>query len=267
MIKVLSLHLTSKCNMNPRCPFCYSKPREDKPLKWFLDVPKVAAELGVEQMPIGGGEVLSLDGKGLRIVNKLLKECEEYSIIPNLTTNGLSLPESVDYSKLGVISFSFDIYKVKRVTLRKLVSNIKKAKSYGVKVGLSYLLLDRESLYRVVSAYLYFEHLIDYFYVLQLKYHRTEYSTKELKDILVPFSLLLNGRVLLDDSIHLRLGLKNRCSRGNEMIALFSDGSVSGCSFDKPISCIDKPSDLAEVVESYYPMKETLTCPFVYLSI
>jgi len=252
--------------MNPRCPFCYSlAAKNSKPLK---------------QIPIGGGEVTQHTDYFYRgwLINELARKCREYDIIPNLTTNGISIKNlsSLTLRYFGVISLSFDKYKISRIGLREFIDNINYLREIHYwpnksisnisnipKIGLNYLLLDRESLFMLPRVIKEFYNLIDSFYILHLKYYPVDYSKEDLKKVLYPLSVFLGNRLYVDDSIQLKLGKKEYCHRGRELITLFPNGDVKACSFDKPIFRIKEPCELKEVVESYYPMKECNICPYL----
>jgi len=266
MITTLSLHITSKCNLN--CPFCYRiKDNIHTPPNWLLDIPKIARDLGITQIPVGGGEPTFYP----KFLDKFTKNCQNNDILPNLTSNGyniLSLSEQT-LNRFGCISLSFDKYKIRQIGLTKytyLIAKLRVKISTVTKLGINYLILDRDSLYYLPACINYFNRRIDYFYILQLKNYPLDYSAKDLKRILYPLIALLGDRIFVDDSIQLFLNKKEYCSRGNELVTLYPDGSICPCSFSTPIAKIKTAQELREIINSYYPLNRTSVCPYLMVS-
>lgn len=275
MIKILSIHVTPDCNTNPPCPFCYSKPSYDRrlPLEWFYDIPKAARDLGVEQIPVGGGEVTLYP----KFLDKFTKLCRNNDIIVNLTTNGTNpIPEKI-IKRLGCVSFSLDKYKFTKLDwIDNIKSNLLRSIDIANKnkdmyekdtpmIGINYLLLDRASLYvlpKVIEIAL-FKWNVNNIYILQLKNYKVDYTSDDLRKVLYPLVALLGDRILVDDSIHLSLGKKEQCHFGGDFCSIDYNGNVKGCSFSSPIAKIDKPSELKDVILSKFPLESYNKCPYV----
>jgi MoaA/NifB/PqqE/SkfB family radical SAM enzyme len=281
MTKVLSIHAVDECCMSPRCSFCYmSKITKTLPLDFFYTIPKVAKEIGIEQIAIGGGELLQ--PQYVEFLNKFTSICCDYNIIPNMTTNAMRVKEVIPdkYSipdfieNLGAISVSFDEYKVHTIGLNNYVSNImhlremvdasKDTEWANPKIGMNYLLMDKKHLSMLPQTINYFKDYIDTFYILQIKNKKLEYTIEDLKKVLYPLTLLLKDRLCVDDSILLRLGKKEYCHYGQEMISLSYDGGVRGCSFNNPIGYVTKASDLKDIIASNYPLKKCTKCDYLW---
>ena len=260
MPSVLSLHITPDCSLPKRCPFCYelaAKHSKAKPLQWFMDIPTIARDIGVEQAPLGGGEA-TLNPKQLLC---LAAKFRDNDIIPNLTTNGMNRIKCNNL--FGIISFSFDKYKISKIGLRNLVKNIKyyKRTNKETKIGLNYLLLDKDSLYHLPKAIGFFNDIIDNFYVLHLKNNPVDYSSNDIKYVLYPLAAIMKDRIFVDDSIQLLLKRKEYCHFGSEMMTIDFDGAIRGCSFAEPFGYLDKVSDLKDLAAKY-PLQRCYKCPY-----
>jgi len=263
--KVLSLHCTNQCNL--RCRFCYiPKNKRSKPLNWFLDIPSVARDIGIEQIAIGGGEVTLFP----KFLTKLAKRCVENDIIPNLTTNGIKFdPSKIDTSLFGVISFSLDSYKMSHLSyhhLRRIISSIQKYpdRDHKPKIGINYLLLNKRSLYQLPLVIRSLDDIVDSWYILHLKYHPVDYKRKDLEGVLYLLSPFLRDKLLVDDSIQVILGKKEICNRGRDLVSIDPSGNVKPCSFDSSIGYLNDPRDLKDIVNMYYPMMfDDNRCPYI----
>ena len=260
MIDILSIHVTDQCNMNPRCPFCYSINHKQRlPLKWFYGIPKVAKELGVKQIPIGGGEVTMYPP----FLEKFTKLCRQYGIIPNLTTNGMNKIGINTLANLGCVSFSLDKYKLFTGRWSKSNDNnplanliytselrVTNERLSSLEIGLNYLVLDKKSLSMLPATLRQFNYYVDNFYILQPKNVELDYTIEEVKLILYPMILVYDEKIFVDDSFQLALGKKEYCHGGNGFLSLSYDGGVRTCSFAEPIAYIKKPEELKDVINN-----------------
>lgn len=266
-IKVMSVHVTPDCNLD--CEFCYARDKDRRlSLDWFMDVPEIAKELGVEQIPIGGGEPTLYQD----FLHRFTHRCRDKGILPNLTTNGsIQIKEEV-LENIGCVSFSIDLSKIKRVQLRSILDNVNRAimirktnMSEFPRTGINFLLLNSYSLMNLplMCKTLLIDNDVDYVYVLQPKNVETDISPDLLKKILYPISVLLGDRLLVDDSITLSLGIKDYCHYGDSFCSLYYDGSIRGCSFSEPIAYVNTPSDIIDVIKSKFPLEKRTICPYV----
>jgi len=258
MPRILSFHFSSNCNLPRKCPFCYVKIVRDKPFSFWKRLPEIMCEIGIQQCTIGGGEPFLYP----KFLSEFTKECKDYGIICNITTNGYMLPREDILKQIHatMISISVDEYKTKVHDLEILDSKLALLKSLGFYVGINYLLTSVKALYEIPEHFSIVRDLVDMFYVLQLK----KYNNPIKPNLLYLLKVLsLQFPISVDDSIALAIGVKKICGRGTELISVFSDGSIAPCSFDKPIAILNKVEDLKEIVETIYPLKATTKCKFI----
>jgi MoaA/NifB/PqqE/SkfB family radical SAM enzyme len=274
-IKVCSFHFTKECNM--RCSFCYIKGgKKAKPLSFWKTLPKTMSDIGIEQCAIGGGEPLLYP----KFLKTFTNDCFDYGIICNMTTNGTLINEkNLKGTKFELISISRDAEKLNFVKYNSKLyfsyyNNARIIKKLGIKTGLNWLVSSEQDFFVLQNflqsqieyeAYLQTQKeterdTFDNLYVLQMK--NVPGLTEQLKPLLKLLPLLKRN-LYFDDAYSLDLGIKENCSRGNELISIHPDGSIRPCSFSDPIGTLSKPEDLKDIVKSIYPLEKTTKCPFV----
>jgi len=259
MIKVLSLHYTDKCTR--RCLNCYMRQKKGRRRShdFFLKFPKIAKNLGIKQIALGGGEPSLFPD----FVENFGKECKKNKVIVNMTTNGDGISEdSIEkFRYLTLISFSFDRFKIhSKEDTDRLFQKMDLTREHRIKVGVN-LQLDPflvKNLNPILADI--FKHA-DNVYLLQSK-PSCIISDQELKNkILVAKSMF--KRVYVDESLCMSLGFSKSCNRGREIISIDHAGRVYKCSFDEPFAKLKKPEELISIVRKEYPFTKTNACPFV----
>lgn len=259
-IKCLSLHIDNTCNLN--CPFCYIDKSIHQGLtpSYLEKIPSVCKELGIEQIAIGGGEPFLFDN-----LRSFIHICNENDIIANITTNGnfIEIKNKNFCVHADLISSSIDNYKLQYISIGQHIENSKlmRALSPRTKIGFNILLdnYTQKNLYSLINK---LEPYCDYFYLLQMKNHKSILKKKIVKKILA-LSVLFGDKVLVDDSIRLSLGYSDRCGRGINMVSLHPDKSIRPCSFSKPIGYANEPEDIISIVKDNYPLEPTRKCMFI----
>lgn len=256
--KVLAVHFTSNCNL--KCSICYRRKVEGKPFKWFLGIPGAAAEIGVEQIALGGGEPLLYPA----FLKEFAKRCADQHLILNMTTNGTMDPVELledDLTRFTMISVSVDAYKCGEPgEIERRTELMDSMRARGVKVGCN-LLLNNAIAQNIIDFVKSMRGHADSVYLLQPKFSHerirlpSKYTVKAL-DIAL-------GGVYVDQSIQLEWGLAKSCGRGRDLLAVHPDGTVGHCSFDEPVLKLDEPKDLVKFAHEGCEPEGLLKCPFV----
>jgi MoaA/NifB/PqqE/SkfB family radical SAM enzyme len=259
MIKVLSLHFTDKCTR--RCLNCYMRQKTGrrKNHDFFLKFPKIAKDLRIKQIALGGGEPSLYP----EFIEEFGKGCKKNKVIVNMTTNGDGISEDniEKFRYLTLISFSFDRFKIhSKEDADRLFQKIDLAKNHKIKVGVN-LQLDpflAKNLNQILADI--FKHA-DSVYLLQSKPSCITCDQELKNKILVAKSTF--KRVYIDESLRMSLGFSKSCNRGREIISIDHTGKVYKCSFDEPIARLKRPEELISIVRKEYPFTKTNACPFV----
>ncbi len=281
----IALHPTRECNL--KCPFCYRATTAGlaqeplKPKNFFIELVPYLKQV-THQVALGGGEPL-LD---LPFMEAFGKECREYKLTLNVTTNGKRFLEMTDsdiqttLANIQMVSVSFDYFKWGAQPHRyaEIIHRLKKLmvagpnprwKKYPFQTGAN-LLLDRAMVknngipFFQIVVWLFHEVEVDRVFVLYPK-------NGEFLDIL-KFRNIFEGltrsysQFYVDDLIKqiLKEGYndwQHPCHFGKDLLSIDEYGGVYGCSFDnEPISIINQPLDLLKVQELV--VKPRYECPY-----
>jgi MoaA/NifB/PqqE/SkfB family radical SAM enzyme len=226
---------------------------------FFLKFPKIAKDLGIKQIALGGGEPSLYPG----FIEKFGKECKKNKVIVNMTTNGdgISKGNIKKFRYLTLISFSFDRFKIhSKEDADRLFQKMDLTKRHKIKVGVN-LQLD-PFLVKNLNPMLaeIFKHA-DNVYLLQSKPSCIACDQELKNKILVAKSTF--KRVYVDESLRMSLGFSKSCNRGREIISIDHTGKVYKCSFDEPFAKLKKPEELIRIVRKEYPFTKTNACTFV----
>jgi len=261
--RVVSLHFTPKCNLN--CPMCYKKEKtnaEPLPHKFFVDLVPYLAEI-TDQVALGGGEPYMEP----EFVERFSKECSEYGLICNVTTNGTMPDRIINHSKhVTMVSVSYDRYKVKN--LAEFMLLLKKLNDSGIRVGVN-LLIDGDMFnppakfaMLVHTFFLEAERVFALYpknweFVPILKYRDVYYYlSRKYKHFYVDdltYKILTEGKYR---------GWKEPCHYGEDIINVNWDGTVTGCSFSSEVLLkLDEPKDILKITET--EIGKRYFCPYV----
>lgn len=236
-----------------------NKKTRPKPFKFFMQFPKIAKQLGIKQIALGGGEPSMFPD----FIEEFSKECKKHKVIVNMTTNGDNITKDniKKFKNITLISFSFDRFKILSLddikTLFKKIDLVKKNKiKTGINLQLDPYLI--KHLYPMLGEM--FKHA-DYVYLLQSKPSNLKLD-KNLRIRLLGARKLFK-KVYVDDSLRMCLGFSKSCHRGRQIVSIDFSGNVYKCSFDKPFVKLKKPQDLINIVKKQYPFEKTCECPFI----
>lgn len=117
--KVIAIHKYNKCNMKPRCSFCYQngveKSKDTKPRKFWYELIPFLKQL-TNQIALGSSGEPFMD---IPFVKKFSSLCKKNGLICNVTSNGRLLMDLNDrelkntLKNITLLSISFDEYKIK----------------------------------------------------------------------------------------------------------------------------------------------------------
>ncbi|MBD3214812.1 MAG: radical SAM protein [Candidatus Lokiarchaeota archaeon] len=286
MFKVISLHFTSKCNLN--CPFCYRSHdglKEKKPREFFLDLIPYIKRFA-PQIALGGGEPLT----DPEFLIKMGEKCTQEGLLFNFTTNGhvfshfsnKQIKQILEH--VTMLSVSFDYYKWGKNTTKyaELIHRLKNVMSRDNTVenetriqtpliganllidggmfkdgGITFLnvvrwLIHTANIDRVYALYPKFTELIDIIPYKPLFTYLTEKYPFFYVDELIRKAFEEEGFEKW----------KEPCHFGKDMININETGEVTGCSFESTPSLIMKhPCDLLRIENITF--KERYRCPFI----
>lgn len=272
---VVSIHYTTKCNMNPPCPFCYRKKScsGEKPKDfWYSLVPKIK-EIS-NQIALGGGEPF-ID---IPFVKKFGKVCKKNGVILNVTSNGRLLIGLGDrelkraLKNITLISLSYDDYKVKTAedldNYKTLVKRIKK--HTNCQVG-SNLLINQEMFKDEAQGFKtavegLFKMGIDRVFALcpknikcpDILKFKTIYQYLTIK--YPHFYVDDLTKMIISEDKYSRW--KNKCHKGRDILSIDERGGVSSCSFAEPFVYLKNPQELLDL--KIPKCEEGLhSCPFL----
>lgn len=268
MYKVVSVHFTNDCNFN--CSFCYrEKGRELMDRELFLGLPRFLKDV-TDQVALGGGEPTLHP----ELVEQFAKECKDYDLICNATTNGFLLKDWSD-EKLGdfcenltMASVSLDNEKYRNWNRGgEYLDVCKRVKKHAL-VG-SNLLVDEdlfENQYLIKLVDRLFERGLDRVFSLYPKntpgpdilsksyyylYLTTKYSNFYIDDLTYK---ILNENKYSDWS--------NPCHYGKDIVSIDEKGQVSGCSFSDDYKLkLEKPKDVLKISDIKF--EDRLSCPYL----
>jgi len=284
--KVVSLHFTSKCNLN--CPFCY-RPREEsnekKPNKFFLDLIPYIKQFA-PQIALGGGEPL-IDPE---FVMNIGEKCSQEGLLFNFTTNGHLFSQFSNtqikqiLEHVTMLSVSFDYYKWGKNTLQyvDLIHRLKKimhrdpiiGKKTHIKTPVigTNLLLDsgmfKEKGIPFLNIVRWLIHTanIDRVYALYPKF--TEFINIIPHKPLFAYLTEKYPFFYVDELIRKAFEegefeqWKEPCHFGKEMININENGEVTGCSFEPlPSLRMEYPRDLLKIETITF--EKRYQCPFI----
>lgn len=271
---VISIHYTTKCNMQPRCSFCYkNKSNEEKPLKFWYDLVPYLKQL-TNQIACGGGEPFT----NVPFIKNLGRICKKNKIILNITSNGRLLMKLSDkelkevLKDITMVSISYDDYKVKTKkdmdNYIKLVQRIKKITK--CQVGSNLLVSER----MFKDNGIVFKKLVDMLFTIGcdrvFALIMKNYSHPDILKFKLIYQILSIkykhfyiddcGKMILENNSY--SNWKNKCHRGTGLISINEEGGISTCSFAQPFTYLKKPSDILKIK---IPKKEmgTNNCPFL----
>ncbi len=142
------LSVTNRCNYS--CVYCHREgltysSEELSPEDWDFFI-RVATGLGLRYYKVTGGEPLLYGG-----IVDVISSVRRYGGIPSITTNGYLLKEFAEpLSRAGIDHINVSLHSLKRDVfaaltgydaLDKVLSGIREALNYGIKLKINYLVL------------------------------------------------------------------------------------------------------------------------------
>lgn len=270
-LKCLSISVFQDCNLS--CPGCYvhrvslCKKEDQKPLCWFLGLPRYISKIA-EQCALGGGEVLLQPG----FVKRFGKECRKHNLIFNITTNGTfirTVPKDT-FKDITMVSISFDKHKIKNAKdVSDYRANIAYLKGLKKQVGCN-LLLDEFIIKHLLGVIKdIFSWGVDRVFCLVPKTFKQD---KKIHKLIIKNKVkfqalsMLYKHFYVDDCLNRIItdGLKwnEPCHYGKGLLSLKWDGGVYGCSFDgKSAMMLREPKDVSKAVK--LKLKERMKCPYL----
>jgi hypothetical protein len=171
------------------------------------------------------------------------------------------------YRYLGIVSISFDKYKVKdfKEYLSRLATARKFIQSVGANVLLdNELLTDPSKFVKMIGTILNYA---TYVYILSPK--KWEFvDILKYRRYFLCLSLLYKGRIFFDEFTAKVLEEKSYtwktpCHHGRKFININQDGSITGCSFSDDVKFkLNKPKDILKIEAVQFD--EFYECPFVW---
>jgi MoaA/NifB/PqqE/SkfB family radical SAM enzyme len=259
------------------CPFCYSKKKnkydEILPLGFWESLIKVAAEMGIKKVALGGGEPTLVPG----IMYNISKTAHIHGMEVSMTTNGIFELKPSYFDYFDGIAFSWDQWKrtyidiVHKVYATKRQINHRLARNPMMKhkqIGINYLIENISLRWIIRDLAKFFEAGVDFVYFLLKKpnAHDPE-DIKKLINALILIKEMDNWtipRFGYDTSI-MNLINGKPCAYGKDIITVYWDGRVYPCSFSHiPLGRLNMPRDLERIVKDNYTMKQDWKiCPFL----
>ncbi len=232
--------------------------KSTKDFTFFLDFPKIAQQINIPQIALGGGEPTLFP----QFIKQFASKCKKYGIIVNLTTNGYNIsPEILPFLQdFTMISFSFDAFKVQNVNdAQILFEKMDLMREAGKIVGVN-ILLDEKTISNLDLIIGEIQQHADRLYFLQKK-PSTINDGQELKIRLLKHKLFF-PEIYVDDCLQMFFGHKESCERGKGIISINPTGEVSYCSFDRPFAQLSQARDLISILNLHYPQEKTTSCPY-----
>jgi MoaA/NifB/PqqE/SkfB family radical SAM enzyme len=244
---------------------CYKRDKAGiKPLprRFFAEMIPYLTEI-TDQVALGGGEPFTEP----EFVERFSKECSEYGLICNVTTNGTMSDRIVKYSKhVTMVSVSYDRYKVKNPAEFMLL--LKKLNDSGIRVGVN-LLVDRD-MFNPPAKFVMLVHLffLEAERVFALYPKNWEFvPILDYKDVY--YYLTNKYKHFYVDDLTYKILTENRyrdwsepCHYGQDIININWDGTVTGCSFsDEVLLRLEKPADILKIAE--VEIEPRFSCPYL----
>jgi len=272
--KVISIHYTTKCNMN--CPFCYKKrtdESEEKPLIFWYNLVPYVSKL-TEQIALGGGEPFT----NINFIKKFGKVCRENNLILNITSNGKLLMPLSDkelrsvLKNITMVSLSFDEHKIKTsedsVAYHNLVNRIKRLTKtqVGTNLLISEKMFEEDNFVKLVDFL--FTIGIDRVFALCPKNFNCP-DVLKFKEIYLTLTKKY-PTFFVDDLTKMILeekkygGWEKSCHYGKEIVSINEKGFVMGCSFDlddDALLKLENPKDILKIKN--IKTKERFSCPYL----
>ncbi len=275
---VISIHYTTKCNMNPPCPFCYKKQDckvKEKPLKFWYDLVPYISKLS-NQIALGGGEPTT----NLPFIKKFGKICKKNKVILNITSNGRILAKLNDrelravLKDITMISLSYDDYKVKtKQDLKNYIQLVKRIKKI-TKCQVGSNLLVNEKMFENKGTN-FIKVVNNLFKIGVNRVFALSPKNIPCPDIL-KFKLIYQyltikhehfylddlGKMILEEGKY--NGWCKSCHYGKGMISISETGTICGCSFDgedKALLKLKNPKDILKITK--IKPKERFSCPYL----
>lgn len=195
----------------------------------------------------------------------------------SVTTNGTSELEAKHFQWMDGISISWDNHKKSYIDIVQLLYKTKRMMDNWTKgtlkkrqqVGVNYLLEVQSIMTALRDIMKFSEGGADFIYFLLKKPNK--YDLVKVNDLINALVLVksldsfMKPTFGFDTSIRmLRDG--EPCAYGNDIVTVYWDGQVYPCSFSQQsIGKLNKPEDLASIIDLYYPMDQPWDkeCPYV----
>lgn len=268
MYKVISLHFTNDCNFD--CPFCYrEKGTELMDEKLFLGLPRFLKDV-TEQVALGGGEPTLYPG----LVENFAKECKDYDLTCNLTTNGFIFrewgeEEAERFCKdLTMVSVSLDEAKYENWNDGNEYLNTCKRLQKHTLVGCN-LLTDKDLFlngHLIKMTDRLFERGLDRVFSLYPKnftgpdiiphknyylYLSTRYPDFYVDD--------LTYKILDEEKYE---DWSEPCHYGKDIVSINEKGEIAGCSFSHDYKLkLEKPKDILKIEDVDF--EDRHSCPYI----
>ena len=268
MYRVVSLHFTDSCNFN--CPFCYrehGKHLIDREL--FLGLPRFLKD-ATDQVAVGGGEPTLYP----ELVECFARECRDYDLTCNLTTNGYLIKDWDDEKiesfteNLTMVSVSMDRAKYEQWdSIDDFLDTCRKLRRHtlvGVNLLLDSDLMEGDNLIWLTSRL--FENHLDRVFclypknipgpdILRKKNHFL-YLTARYPGFYVDD---LTYKILDEGSYR---NWKEPCHYGKDIISIDEKGRVTGCSFSEDYKLVlEKPGDILKILDVDF--EDRFSCPYL----
>ena len=268
MKKVVSLHFTNECNGN--CPFCYrEKGKETMDEELLLDLPRYLKDV-TDQVALGGGEpTLYLD-----LVQRFAKECKDYNLICNVTTNGFLFKEWND-EKIGdfcknltMVSVSLDREKTwhwkNGDEYLQTCNRVKKYTQVGCNLLIDENVMESDNFIKITD--ILFDKGLDRIFALYpkkirgpdilTKKHHYEYLTTKYPNFYIDD---LTNKILDEGRYE---DWNKPCHYGKDIVSIDEHGRVSGCSFCNDYKLkLEKPSDVLKIPDIKF--EDRFACPYL----
>jgi len=266
--RVVSIHFTNNCNFN--CPFCYrEKGKETMDEELFLELPRFLKDI-TDQVALGGGEPTLYP----EIVERFARECRDYDLTCNLTTNGYLIKDWKDErieqfcENLTMVSVSIDHAKYWQWgNANHFLDTCKKLKKHTL-VGCNLLLdedlMQKDNLIQMTDRL--FENNLDRVFCLYPKNipgpdiipkkHHFLYLTSRHPGFYIDD---LTYKILDEEKYG---SWETPCHYGKDIISIDEKGRVTGCSFSDDYKLtLEKPKDILKINDARF--EDRHSCPYL----
>ena len=282
----LSIHPTMQCDYD--CYGCYLKKDEDskkkeKSAEFFLELIKVASELGMKEIAIPGNYVKKKDDFKFEknpdwdkidknvYYFKLLKEKTKEVGMKFVTFCNYDFitqyKDDLDFKDISLMGISINDFVTRTPEEKqKALDTFKKIRQNVDRLNCNILLTDgmvtqlngglaEEILQVSDTIYLLMQEPL--FVPLNLVYSRVQ----KLMDTLMT---MFENRVYLDTCITREMGMTGGACSRHDMIYVNPYGEIKMCMYDKKdLFVLEKPEDLRHVYNNLYPQAPLITCDLV----